>query len=88
MTKLNFNCILTIRGNIFHLIVLKIWSRPVFDIFSILNMNPDFLILEPPSFGSVVGHANQYTMKTLVRLPPKTCVLIKSTDNPDIFEQP
>ena len=49
------------------------------------------MILEPAPFRSVVGRANQYTTKTLVCRPQKTCVLIvliKSTDNPDIFEQP
>ena len=66
----------------------EIWSWPIFEIFSILDITPDFLILESVPFRSVVRCANQYTTKTLVCCPQKTCVVIKSTDNPDIFEQP
>ena len=67
--------------------IFELWSRPVFEILSILDIDPEVLILEPVSFRSIVGHANQYTIKTLVSRQKKTCDLIESTDNPNIFEQ-
>ena len=30
--------------------ICEIWSRPVFEILSILDIDPEFLILEPASF--------------------------------------
>ena len=63
--------------------ICKIWSWPVFEIWSILDIDHEFLILKHALFRSVVGLAYQYTTKTLVRHRKKNCVLI----HPDIFEQ-
>ena len=67
--------------------ICEIWSWPIFEILSILDIDPEFLILEPASFRSVVRCAIKYTMKTLVRRCKKNCVVIQITEDLDFFEQ-